>query len=131
MSQQRTSGSADAFVALHNPGPRPQDRGLKPASISPCGCVSVATYVMCVFDVPGEVVGDILSVTHSPEGLRQLVNLPAGSAEAELGGLLPLIQVYQYLETTRSWDVLGADIQNNSADLRQKIREGEETLKRH
>ena len=67
---------------------------------------------------------------HKPEGLRQLVNLPPGSAEAELGGLLPLIHVYQYLETTRTWDVLGPDIQKNSADLRQKIREGE-TLGRH
>lgn len=78
--------------------------------------------------VPGEILGDVLSVMHSPEGLRQLVNLPAGSAEAELGGLLPLIQVYHYLEITRSWAVLGADIQRNSADLRQKIRQGEETL---
>lgn len=68
---------------------------------------------------------------HNPEGLRQLVNLPAGSAEAELGGLLPLVHIYQYLETTRSWDVLGADIQKNSADLRQKIREGEEALQKH
>ncbi|XP_040898542.1 complement C5 [Toxotes jaculatrix] len=74
--------------------------------------------------INGDVLGEVLSVMHSPEGLRQLVNLPPGSAEAELGGLLPLIHVYQYLETTRSWDVLGADIQKNSADLRQKIREG-------
>lgn len=65
---------------------------------------------------------------HSPEGLQQLINLPAGSAEAELGGVLPLIHVYQYLETTRSWGVLGGDIQKTSADLRQKIRNGEETL---
>lgn len=83
-----------------------------------------------MFNVPGEVLGDVLSVVHSPEGLRQLVNLPAGSAEAELGGLLVSAQVYQYLETTRSWDVLGADIQKNSADLRQKIREGEEVLRK-
>lgn len=80
---------------------------------------------------PGEVLGDVLSLVHSPEGLRQLVNLPAGSAEAELGGLLPLVQVYHYLETTGRWDVLGEDITKNSADLRQKIRQGEETLRRH
>lgn len=86
---------------------------------------------MCVFYVPGEILGDVLKVMHSPEGLRQLVNMPPGSAEAEFGGLLPLVQLYQYLETTRSWDVLGTDIQKSSADVRQKIREGEKTLKRH
>lgn len=80
--------------------------------------------------VPGEVLDEVLSVVHSPEGLRQLVNLPSGSAEAELGGLLPLVQVYQYLETTRRWDVLGEDIQKSSADLRRRIRDGEETTRR-
>lgn len=63
-----------------------------------------------------------------PEGLRQLINLPPGSAEAELGGLMPLVQVYQYLEATRSWDVLGGDIEKSSADLRGKIKQGEEEL---
>ncbi|XP_020505432.2 complement C5 [Labrus bergylta] len=82
------------------------------------------TAVERMLTINGEVLSDILSVVDSPEGLRQLVNLPAGSAEAELGGLLPLVQVYHYLETTRRWDVLGADIQKNSADLRRKIREG-------
>ncbi|XP_018549132.1 complement C5 [Lates calcarifer] len=82
------------------------------------------TAVERMLTINGEVLGEVLSVIHNPEGLRQLVNLPAGSAEAELGGLLPLVHIYQYLETTRSWDVLGADIQKNSADLRQKIREG-------
>jgi len=77
---------------------------------------------------PGEVLGDILSVINSPKGLRQLVNLPAGSGEAALGGVLPLAQAYQYLETTRTWDLLGGQIQKKSADLIQKIKEGEETL---
>ncbi|XP_035021114.1 complement C5 isoform X2 [Hippoglossus stenolepis] len=74
--------------------------------------------------INGEVLGEVLSVMHNPEGLRRLVNLPAGSAEAELGGLLPLVHVYRYLETTGSWDVLGPDIQKNSAELSRKIREG-------
>ncbi|XP_041643759.1 complement C5 isoform X2 [Cheilinus undulatus] len=82
------------------------------------------TAVERLLTINGEVLGDIITVVHSPEGLRQLVNLPAGSAEAELGGLLTLIQVYQYLETTRTWDILGADIQKNSADLRHRIKEG-------
>ena len=63
-----------------------------------------------------------------PEGLRQLVNLPAGSAEAELGGLLPLVQVYHYLESTMRWDVLGSDIRSSSAEIKRKVKEGEETL---
>ncbi|KAF0022521.1 hypothetical protein F2P81_025147 [Scophthalmus maximus] len=73
--------------------------------------------------INGEVLGDVLSVMHDPEGLRQLVHLPAGSAEAELSGLLPLVHVYRYLETTSSWDVLGADVHKNSAELSRKIRE--------
>lgn len=83
---------------------------------------------MCVSSCPGEVLGDVLAVILSPEGIQQLVNLPAGSVEAELGGVLPLVHLYQYLETTGHWDVLGGDIQKTSADLRQKIRQGEETL---
>lgn len=72
----------------------------------------------------GEVLDDVTSVVHSPEGLRQLVNLPAGSAEAELSLLLLQVQLYRYLETTRNWNVLGADIMKSSADLKEKIRQG-------
>ncbi|XP_040011681.1 complement C5 [Xiphias gladius] len=93
-------------------------RNKPPANIVP------NTAVERMLTISGEVLGEVLSVMYNPEGLRQLVNLPAGSAEAELSGLLPLIHMYQYLETTRTWDFLGADIQKNSADLRQKIREG-------
>ncbi|KAM8760671.1 complement C5 [Acanthopagrus schlegelii] len=82
------------------------------------------TAVERMLTVHGEVLGDVLSVALSPEGIRQLLNLPAGSAEAALDELLPLIQVYQYLETARHWDILGGNIQENSRDLRQKIREG-------
>ncbi|KAK2838185.1 hypothetical protein Q5P01_015397 [Channa striata] len=82
------------------------------------------TAVERTLTINGEVLGDFLSVVLRPEGLQQLVNLPPGSAEAELGGLLPLAQVYQYLEATRNWGLLGADIQKNSADLRKKIRQG-------
>ena len=67
----------------------------------------------------------------SPEGIQQLVNLPAGSAEAALDAVLPLIRVYQYLETARHWDILGGNIHENSRHLRQKIREGEDALRKH
>ncbi|KAK5871764.1 hypothetical protein PBY51_004625 [Eleginops maclovinus] len=82
------------------------------------------TAVERMLTINGEVLGDFLSVLHSPEGFRQLVNLPAGSAEAEVGGLLLRAQVYQYLETSRHWEVLGDDIQKSSADLRRTIRDG-------
>ncbi|XP_069579966.1 complement C5 isoform X1 [Brachyistius frenatus] len=74
--------------------------------------------------INGEVLGDVLSVLLRPEGLQQLVSLPAGSAKAELDRLLLLVQVYGHLETTMSWDVLGGDAKKKSADLRRKIREG-------
>ncbi|XP_008299098.1 complement C5 [Stegastes partitus] len=82
------------------------------------------TAVERMLTINGEILGEVLTVMHNPEGLRQLVNLPAGSAEAELGGLLLLVQVYQYLETSRTWNVLGGDVQKNAADLKQRIREG-------
>ncbi|KAM9360733.1 complement C5 [Symphorus nematophorus] len=82
------------------------------------------TNVERLLTINGEVVSEVMSVMHDPDGLRQLVNLPPGSAEAELDGLLPLIYVYQYLETTGRWDFLGENIQKNSADLRRRIREG-------
>uniref|UniRef100_UPI0037E7A380 complement C5 n=1 Tax=Semicossyphus pulcher TaxID=241346 RepID=UPI0037E7A380 len=82
------------------------------------------TPVERMLTINGEVLSDVLSVVHSPEGLRQLINLPAGSAEAELGGILLLVHVYQYLETMGRWDVLGEDIRKNSADMRQRIKDG-------
>lgn len=64
-------------------------------------------------------------MANSPKGLRQLINLPTGSAEGELGTVLLLVQVYRYLEATSGWDALGGNVQKNSADLTRKIREGE------
>ncbi|XP_055367268.1 complement C5 isoform X2 [Betta splendens] len=82
------------------------------------------TDIQRVLTINGEVLGDILSVIHSAEGLRQLTNLPTGSAEEELGAVLLLVQVYHYLEATSGWEVLGGDIQSNSADLTRKIKQG-------
>lgn len=61
-----------------------------------------------------------------PDGIRQLINLPLGSAEAEVGALLTQVQVYNYLEKTGSWGILGHNIQENAANVRQKIKDGEE-----
>ncbi|KAM4617089.1 complement C5-like [Polymixia lowei] len=82
------------------------------------------TSVERLLTINGEILGEVLSVLDNPEGLRQLVNLPAGSAEAELAGLLPLVHIYQYLETTGRWGILGNDIQKNSEEVRQRIKNG-------
>ncbi|KAK1892579.1 Complement C5, partial [Dissostichus eleginoides] len=82
------------------------------------------TAVERMITINGEVLGEVLSVMHSPEGLRQLINLPAGSGEMEAGGLLLRAQVYLYLESSRRWEALGGDIEKSSADLRRTIREG-------
>lgn len=74
--------------------------------------------------INGEVLGEVMSVMENPEGLRQLIGLPAGSMEAELAGLLPLIHTYRYLETARRWDILGGSIQENSWKLSKRIRNG-------
>jgi len=79
---------------------------------------------------PGELPGEVVTVISNPEGLKEIINLPAGSAKAVLETLLPIIQVYLYLETSSSWDLLGPDIMKNSANLRQKIREGEKRTRR-
>ncbi|XP_075323118.1 complement C5 [Odontesthes bonariensis] len=75
--------------------------------------------------INGELPGEVVTVISNPEGLKEILDLPAGSAKAALETLLPIIQVYLYLETSSSWDILGPDVQKNSADLRRKIREGQ------
>ncbi|XP_061624798.1 complement C5 isoform X1 [Phyllopteryx taeniolatus] len=109
LDPQGLYGSEKMTVVLKN---------LPPANMVP------NTAVERMVTINGEVLGDVLAVVLDAEGLRQLVNLPGGSLEAELGRVLPLAQVYQYLETTRSWYALGGDIQKNSAHLTQKIKEG-------
>lgn len=68
----------------------------------------------------------MVSAVHSPDGLRQLAGLPAGSAEAELGVLLLQVHLYRYLETSRQWSALGPDIGRSSSQLKDKIRQGQE-----
>uniref|UniRef100_A0A3Q3BGX5 Complement C5 n=1 Tax=Kryptolebias marmoratus TaxID=37003 RepID=A0A3Q3BGX5_KRYMA len=74
--------------------------------------------------VPGSVVErlltihvEVVTVILKPEALKELINLPSGSAAAELERLLPLIQVYRYLETTGSWNLLGTDVDKLSSQV--------------
>ncbi|MED6281344.1 hypothetical protein CHARACLAT_020363, partial [Characodon lateralis] len=84
--------------------------------------------VVRLLTINGELPGEVVSVLLDPKGLKQLLSLPTGSVIAELERLLPLIQVYQYLETKGIWDVLGADIEKNSDELKQKIKDGQVAL---
>ncbi|XP_022623289.1 complement C5 [Seriola dumerili] len=82
------------------------------------------TAVERMLTISGEVLEEIVSVVHDPDGLRELINLPTGSADRELEELLLFIHVYQYLETTSSWGVVGGDVLSNSARLSLKISQG-------
>ncbi|KAG7318452.1 hypothetical protein KOW79_018207 [Hemibagrus wyckioides] len=53
--------------------------------------------------VNGEVLGELLSIIINPKGIMQLTNLPRGSGEVELMGLLPIFYVYDYIEQSEQW----------------------------
>ncbi|KAG7217739.1 hypothetical protein INR49_020963 [Caranx melampygus] len=59
--------------------------------------------------VHGETLGEVMAVIHSDDGLRQLFNTPAGSADWELDRLLILIHMFQYLEKTNNWSAIGGN----------------------
>ncbi|XP_037387831.1 complement C5 [Pygocentrus nattereri] len=75
-----------------------------------------------VLTVNGEVLGELLSIITDPKGIMQLINLPRGSAEVELLGLLPVFYVYDYVEQTELWGQLGTAV--SSTGLKRKINEG-------
>ncbi|XP_048100545.1 complement C5 [Alosa alosa] len=72
----------------------------------------------------GELLGEVLAIMNDPKGLQQLVNLPRGSAEKELMGLLPLYYVYHYMEMGSHWAGLGPQAADIKADLKNKMKEG-------
>ncbi|KAF6715641.1 Complement C5 [Oryzias melastigma] len=74
--------------------------------------------------INGELPGDVVTVLTKPDGIQTLIDLPLGVAIAKLDSLFLLTQVYLYLETTSSWDMLETNSQKSSSDLKQKIRDG-------
>ncbi|XP_041756480.2 complement C5 [Coregonus clupeaformis] len=74
--------------------------------------------------INGEILGEVLAILNNPDGLRQLVKLPSGSAEGEIMRVLPIYFVYHYLETTGRWDIMGPEKHNSPLELKGKIREG-------
>uniref|UniRef100_A0A8C1N033 Complement component 5 n=1 Tax=Cyprinus carpio TaxID=7962 RepID=A0A8C1N033_CYPCA len=77
-----------------------------------------------ILTVYGDVLGELLSIINNPEGLKQLTNLPRGSAEVELMGLLPIYYVYHYLEKTEKWGALGKEAAASEKELRRKMQAG-------
>uniref|UniRef100_A0A8P4G2F4 Complement component 5 n=1 Tax=Dicentrarchus labrax TaxID=13489 RepID=A0A8P4G2F4_DICLA len=102
-------GSEKTTVVLNN---------YLPANIVP------KTPVGRLLTINGEVLGDVVKVVLKPEELKKLINLPSGSGESEIYKVLLLAEVYQFLETTRRWDLLGDNIQQSSAAVVRTIREG-------
>ncbi|CAB1320241.1 unnamed protein product, partial [Coregonus sp. 'balchen'] len=74
--------------------------------------------------INGEILGEVLAILNNPDGLRQLVKLPRGSAEGEIMRVLPIYFVYHYLETAGRWDIMGPEKHNSPLELKGKIREG-------
>ncbi|XP_076854617.1 complement C5 [Brachyhypopomus gauderio] len=72
--------------------------------------------------VNGEVLGELQSIITKAAGMSQLTNLPRGSAEVELMGLLPVFYVYDYLDQTQQWGLQGEAL--SESDLRRKMNEG-------
>uniref|UniRef100_A0A8C6U584 Anaphylatoxin-like domain-containing protein n=1 Tax=Neogobius melanostomus TaxID=47308 RepID=A0A8C6U584_9GOBI len=73
------------------------------------------TEVQRLLTINGEILDEWVSVVDNPEGLRKLLSLQDGTAAAELGGVLPILHVYLYLETTERWHVMGPDDQKSSS----------------
>nr|XP_020664785.1 complement C5 isoform X1 [Pogona vitticeps]XP_020664786.1 complement C5 isoform X2 [Pogona vitticeps] len=74
--------------------------------------------------VKGLLLGDVINAAVDPEGLRLLANLPRGSAETELMNIVPLFYVYDYLERTDSWHILGQGSILPSVNMMRKMKEG-------
>ncbi|XDV20101.1 hypothetical protein PO909_025482, partial [Leuciscus waleckii] len=77
-----------------------------------------------ILTVNGEVLGELLSIINNPEGLKQLTNMPRGTAEMELMSLLPIYYVYHYLDKTEKWDILGKESAASEKELKRKMQAG-------
>lgn len=70
----------------------------------------------------GEFLGELLSIIINPEGIIKLTNLPRGSGEVELMGLLPIFYVYDYIEQTEQWGKIREF--GNGIFLKRKMQQG-------
>uniref|UniRef100_A0A8C8BS96 Complement component 5 n=1 Tax=Oncorhynchus tshawytscha TaxID=74940 RepID=A0A8C8BS96_ONCTS len=116
-------GSHTLTFTLRTDKPRFNDQIVELSNTIPSQLVP-KTSVERLLTINGEILGEVLAILNNPDGLRQLVNLPSGSAEGEIMRVLPIYFVYHYLETTGRWDIMGLEEQNSPLELKRKIREG-------
>ncbi|XP_067868461.1 complement C5 [Heterodontus francisci] len=77
-----------------------------------------------VLTVQGNIIGEAMSIALDPEGVHKLTTLPSGSAESELMNVAPLYFIYNYLEKTNSWNVMGPNSLKIQLNMKKKMREG-------
>ncbi|XP_043913921.1 complement C5 [Protopterus annectens] len=74
--------------------------------------------------VRAEILGEIISMVLSPEGVSLITNLPKGSAEIELMRIAPVIYIFHYLETIDNWNLLGPNTLTRRYEMRRKMKDG-------
>uniref|UniRef100_A0A8D0HV70 Complement C5 n=1 Tax=Sphenodon punctatus TaxID=8508 RepID=A0A8D0HV70_SPHPU len=74
--------------------------------------------------VKGHLMGEVIATVLKPDGVRRLVTLPKGSAEAELMSVVPVFYVFHYLEKADRWDILGPEQLTSRVNLRRQMKEG-------
>ncbi|XP_067825526.1 LOW QUALITY PROTEIN: complement C5 [Heptranchias perlo] len=77
-----------------------------------------------VLTVQGDIIGEAMSIALNPEGVHKLTNLPSGSAESELMNVAPIYFIYNYLEKTNSWNVMGPNNFKIQLEMKKKMRAG-------
>uniref|UniRef100_A0A8D0HHQ9 Complement C5 n=1 Tax=Sphenodon punctatus TaxID=8508 RepID=A0A8D0HHQ9_SPHPU len=89
-----------------------------------CACVSKGRIWPCWFPFTGHLMGEVIATVLKPDGVRRLVTLPKGSAEAELMSVVPVFYVFHYLEKADRWDILGPEQLTSRVNLRRQMKEG-------
>uniref|UniRef100_UPI00398F0153 complement C5 n=1 Tax=Pristiophorus japonicus TaxID=55135 RepID=UPI00398F0153 len=77
-----------------------------------------------VLTVQGDIIGEAMSIALDPENVHKLINLPRGSAESELMNVAPIYFIYNYLEKTDNWNVMGPKNFKIQLNMKTKMREG-------
>ncbi|XP_051893146.1 complement C5 [Pristis pectinata] len=74
--------------------------------------------------VQGDIIGEAMSIALDPEGVHKLIDLPHGSAESEVMNVAPIYFIYNYLEKTNNWNVMGPSHMMIQLQMKKKMREG-------
>ncbi|XP_078282035.1 complement C5 [Rhinoraja longicauda] len=77
-----------------------------------------------VLTLRGDILGAAISIALDPEGVNKLIDLPSGSAEAEVMSVAPLYFIYNYLVKTNSWHVMGQNNRLIQLQMKKKMRNG-------